>query len=161
MTAGRIAGLSVSAGGVPKHPIDQAEVGPPGLAGDDHRDRRAHGGPERALCLYSVEQIARLRAEGHDVAAGFLGENVTTEGIDLGALAPGTRLRLGADVEIEITRDTTPCSNLARYFVAGRFGRISHKTNPRDTRWYARVLRGGVVRVGDPVVPLVQPEEPL
>ena len=59
----RIAFLNVSKGGVPKMPIDEAWASVKGLAGDKQRDRRFHGGPTRALSLYSLELIEHLAAE--------------------------------------------------------------------------------------------------
>src|SRR5262249_36980107 len=104
-----------------------------------------------ALCLYSIELLALLRAEGHPAGPGGLGENVTTVGIDLGALAPGDRLRLGAEVEIEIASRVEPCRNIAAGFVDGKYSRISPKLAPSHARLYARVLRAGRLRAGDSV----------
>ncbi len=58
---GRVVQINVSDGGVPKRPIERGRVGPLGLAGDGHRDRRHHGGPDRALCLLSLEVIGGCR----------------------------------------------------------------------------------------------------
>ena len=87
--SGRIVQISVSRGGVPKSMIEQAHVTALGLEGDAHRDREHHGGPERAVCLYALEAIASLRAEGHDIVPGAIGENVTVEGLDWSAVVRG------------------------------------------------------------------------
>ena len=50
---------------------------PAGLEGDRHRNRKLHGGPDRALCLFSLERIEALQAEGHPIEPGTLGENLT------------------------------------------------------------------------------------
>jgi MOSC domain-containing protein YiiM len=157
VTTGRIVQLSISPGGVPKRAVPSAAIGPLGLAGDDHRNRRWHGGPDRAVCLYSTEQLARLAAEGHAVAPGALGENVTTEGVDLAALAVGDRLRLGDEVELEIASRVDPCKTIRGCFADGRAGRVSPKTHPAEARLYARVVRAGIARVGDAVVVLERP----
>ena len=148
---GRIVQISISAGGVPKLPVDRAALGPLGLAGDQHRDRRNHGGPTRALCLYGIELIRALQAEGHTVVPGAIGENLTTEGIDIGALRPGDRLQIGDDILIEITGYTTPCANIAPWFVDERIARVSAKVHPGWSRVYARVLQGGEVYTGQPI----------
>ncbi len=148
---GRILQINVSRGGVPKHPVERAVVTSEGIAGDYQRDQRNHGGPSRALCLFTIEEIQRLQAEGHPIAPGSAGENVTLEGLDLAALTPGTRLTLGDDVEIELTAYTTPCDNIAASFVGGDFTRISHKLHPGESRIYARVIRGGTLIPGLPV----------
>jgi MOSC domain-containing protein YiiM len=148
---GRIAGLQRSAGGVPKLPVEHAAVGPAGMEGDKQCDRRFHGGPHRALCLYSQERIDALSAEGHDVSAGALGENVTIAGLSWEVVRPGVRLRLGC-VEVEVTGFASPCSKLAGAFLDARFTRVGQKVNPGWSRVYVRVLGEGALTVGDPVV---------
>ncbi|MGI8607920.1 MAG: MOSC domain-containing protein [Candidatus Dormibacteria bacterium] len=148
--AARVFSINISAGGVPKTPVDVALVTPGGLAGDDHHDKKHHGGPDRALCLYSVERIRVLRAEGHPVAPGTMGENLTLEGLDSAALKPGDRLTIG-EIEIELTDYTTPCQTISASFIDGGFSRVLQARHPGDSRLYARVLRGGGIRRGDPV----------
>lgn len=147
--SGTIHSIARSAGGVPKHAIERGYVTALGLVGDAHSDGRHHGGPERALCLYTFEQIVRLQAEGHRVAPGALGENVTLHGIDLALLVPGTRLALGEHVLAEVTGYTTPCTTILHCFADGKITRISHKTHPGESRVYARVLREGEIAAGD------------
>lgn len=147
---GRIVQLSISPGGVPKLPVDSARVTVAGLEGDAHRDREHHGGPERAVCLYSMDAIRALVAEGHTVAPGTLGENVTVEGLDWTGVTPGTRLLLGATVLLEVTRYTSPCFNIKSAFVGGDFARVAQKRHPGWSRVYTCVLREGTIRTGDP-----------
>ena len=148
---GRIVQVSISAGGVPKRPIAEARVGRLGLDGDAHRDGEHHGGPDRAVCLFALEQIEALRREGHPVVPGALGENVTVEGIDWSLVEPGAQLRLGPEVVLEITKYTSPCLNIRTAFRGGDFARVSQKKNPGWSRVYARVLADGVIRPGDDV----------
>lgn len=157
---GTIVQVSISRGGVPKVAVPEGEVGPLGIAGDGHADRINHGGPERALCLFAMEVIEALQAEGHPIAAGSAGENITTRGIDWERVLPGTRLRLGQEVEIEVTRYTTPCKTNQRWFAGGDFMRMSQTLHPGCSRVYARVLSGGTVRPGD-AVGLVARERPV
>ena len=146
-----ISKINVSAGGVPKLPVASARVTELGLEGDAHRDLEHHGGPERALCLFPMEQIRALQAEGHTVRPGSMGENLTVEGIDWARVTPGARLELGDQVLIEVTRYTSPCFNIKTYFVDGDFSRVSQKKHPGWSRVYARVLRTGAIKQGDPV----------
>src|SRR4029450_8040522 len=118
---GRIAQLNVSPGGVPKRPVPEARVTALGLDGDAQRNLEHHGGPERALCLFALERIQSLQAEGHPITPGASGENVTVEGLDWSRVGPGSRLRLGAEVVVEVTRFTSPCMNIARSFMGGNF----------------------------------------
>ena len=122
-----------------------------GVAGDLQRDREHHGGPDRALCLFSMELIRALQAEGHPIAPGHIGENLTVEGLDWDAVAPRSRLLLGEDVLVEVTRYTSPCVNIRAAFTGGEYARVSQKRNPGASRVYARVLRTGAIRRGDPV----------
>jgi MOSC domain-containing protein YiiM len=148
---GRVTGLQRSAGGVPKLPIDRAIVRATGMDGDKQRDRRFHGGPDRALCLYSQERIDALAAEGHPVAPGVLGENVTIFGLPWHEMRPGVRLRIGT-VDVEVTAFASPCRNIAVGFLDGEFTRVGQKVNPGWSRVYVRVLSEGPIAVGDPVV---------
>jgi MOSC domain-containing protein YiiM len=151
MSEARIAQISVSAGGVPKRAVEAGTVTALGLDGDAHRDLEHHGGPERALCLFSLERIRALQAEGHSVVPGAMGENVTVEGLDWDRVEPGTRIALGDAVLIEVTRYTVPCFNIAPFFKGREFSRVSQKRHPGYSRVYARVLRTGAIRTGDPV----------
>lgn len=159
-TNGRIVQLSVSPGGVPKRAVPQAHVSRLGLEGDGHRDRQHHGGPDRAVCLFSLEAIEALRAEGHAIAPGTLGENVTVAGLDWAAVVPGARLRLGEAVVLEITTYTSPCANIAGAFAGRDFARVSQRRHPGWSRVYARVLREGRVSAGDPAVILLAADTP-
>ena len=149
--SGRIVQISLSGGGVPKTAVPRACVTALGLDGDAHRDREHHGGPERAVCLYAMEAIARLRAEGHEIVPGAIGENVTVEGLDWSAVVPGCHVLLGEAVLLQITRYTSPCANITRSFKQGYFGRVSQKRHPGWSRVYARVLTEGAINHGDPV----------
>jgi MOSC domain-containing protein YiiM len=157
-SVGRIVQLSVSNGGVPKHAVPTAQVATLGLAGDAHRDREHHGGPERAVCLYSMEAIRGLNAEGHRVEPGSLGENVTVEGVDWGAVEPGAHMLLGDRVLLQVTGYTTPCLNIKAAFKDGDFARVSQKRHAGFSRVYARVLVEGSIRTGDPARLVDAPE---
>ena len=143
--------INVSGGGVPKLPVPEAEVTVNGVSGDRQRDRRVHGGPERAVCLFSLEVIESLRTEGHPIAPGTVGENVTLSGLDWTLVQPGTRLRLGEGVLLEVTRYTAPCTNIRASFRDEDFSRISVKLHPTESRVYTRVLAPGRIRAGDMV----------
>lgn len=157
--SGRIFQVNVSNGGVPKHAVERATVVRRGITTDRQADLRAHGSLDQALCIYAIELIEQLRDEGHRVFAGALGENITTDGVDWKLMTPGTRLLLGADVVAEITDFASPCTKNARWFTHGDFMRIDQELHPGWGRVYARVLAGGDIRVGDPV--LVYPEDAI
>ena len=143
--------ISVSNGGVPKHAVERGIVWEEGLQGDRQADLRAHGGPSRALCLYSLEVIDKLRAEGHAVGPGTTGENVTVGALDWSLVVPGVELRLGREVLLEVTAYAAPCWKNAQWFRDGDADRMSQSRHPGESRVYARVRSGGEIRVGDPV----------
>ena len=145
---GSIHQISVSDGGVPKLPVDDAFVNVRGVLGDQQADRRHHGRPEQALCLFSLEVIEALQDEGHPIQPGSAGENLTVTGIDWSLIRPGVRLRIGDRVEAEITYEAAPCAKNARWFKDRDFMRMSQDEHPGWSRWYARVLAAGPIRVG-------------
>jgi MOSC domain-containing protein YiiM len=147
MTA-RIFQLAISAGGVPKHGIHEVRVGPLGLEGDVHTNTKHHGGPDRAVSLFSVELIQKLQAEGHPIFPGSTGENVTISGLAWAELRAGTRLSLGEQVVVELTRPADPCKTIRASFVDEKFKRLNIDG---EMRWYTRVLREGTLRIGQPV----------
>ncbi|MEP6920102.1 MAG: MOSC domain-containing protein [bacterium] len=147
----RIFQLNISPGGVPKHAIREGEVSELGLLGDEHNFPEIHGGPERALCLFSLERILELQAEGHPIFPGSVGENVTVSGLDWNAVVPGRQLSLGDEVRVEITSYTSPCDSIPESFKNGEYPRIFQKKHPGYSRVYARVLQGGKLVIGQAV----------
>lgn len=151
---GAVVQVSASNGGVPKTALTSATIGPRGIAGDRQTERRHHGRPLQALCLWSQEVIDALREEGHPVHAGAAGENLTVAGIDWATIRPGVRVAVG-DALLEISAFATPCAKNAQWFSDGTFRRIDHNVAPGWSRAYAWVLEGGAVAPG--AVVLVEP----
>jgi|SRR5215217_345395 len=143
--------ISVSDGGVPKRPVLEAKVTEQGVEGDRQRNLKVHGGPERAVCLFSLELIERLQDEGHSIDSGWAGENLTLAGVEWDLMRPGVVLSVGPDVRLAVTSYTAPCSFNEQWFQDGDFQRISQKRNPGWSRVYAKVLTAGIVRPGDQV----------
>lgn len=148
---GRLDSIQTSDGGVPKKSVQgSVEVTVNGLTGDRQRDLRFHGGRDRAVCLFSREVIDRLRSEGHPIAPGTTGENLTLSGLDWGLVRTGARLIVG-EIALQITKPAHPCQNIAGSFADGDVSRLSVKIHPGRGRMYARVLTPGLIRPGDPV----------
>ena len=109
----------------------------------------------RQVHLLQAELFDTLLEQGHAVFPGDLGENVTTRGIDLLALPTGTRLRLGAQAEVEITGLRNPCSQIDRFqpgLTAKVLDRDANGELVRKAGVMAVVRRGGTVRPGDAIV---------
>lgn len=147
---GTLVSINTSKGGVPKLPLPSCLVTVNGLKGDRQRDLEYHGGPDRAVCLFSEDLIAALRAEGHPISAGTIGENFTLKDVSWAEMVPGAAFDVG-EVRIELTDYAAPCNNIAASFRDRRTGRVSQKAHPGWSRLYARVLKEGTVRVGDSV----------
>jgi MOSC domain-containing protein YiiM len=148
---GKIFQLNTSPGGVPKLAVRDAVVTELGLVGDSHNFPDIHGGPDRALCLFSLDRILELQAEGHPIFPGAVGDNVTISGIEWNQVAPGRQLALGDQVIVEVASYTSPCNSIVDFFVDGKYQRISQKVHPGYSRVYVRVLQLGRLVIGQGV----------
>ncbi len=139
--APNVVAVCVSPGGVPKRPVDVAEVGVDGLVGDGHNHEK-HRRPHRAVCIQDLELLDQLRAEGYPVEPGTLGENVTVRGLHVQRMAPGDVLCFEDGPVLELTETRKPCYVLdaihptIQQAVVGRCG------------YFARVLTAGRVFPG-------------
>ena len=140
-------------GGVPKLPIDKAEIKFEGVEGDFNKFRTdmKNSTGTRAVTLFSLEQIEKLKSEGHTIDVGTTGENITIEGVDWPTLEVGTRMMIG-EAMIELSEPTAPCSKIGKSFVDGAFSRIDHELELGWSRWSASVIEEGGVQVGSQVV---------
>ncbi len=112
-----------------------------GLVGDAHADCCTH----RQVSLLAMESIDKMRDLGLTVGPGDFAENLTTEGIDLVSLPIGTRISIGKEITLEITQIGKEChAPCAIYQQAGVC------VMPTEGI-FARVIGGGVARVGDPI----------
>ena len=116
----------------------------------------------RQVHLLAAELLEELRAGGFEAAPGLLGENVTTEGVDLLALPAGARLRLGGDAVVEVTGLRNPCVQLDR-FQPGLMEAVLDRDEDgglvRRSGVMGIVVTGGDVRAGDPIA-VEPPAEP-
>ncbi len=154
---GRVEAIHTSPGGVPKNYAFVVNVLKDRIEGDDHDDNIHHGGPERAVCLFSSEIIGLLKEEGHPIFPGSTGENLTVSGLKWDEIVPGTRLWVGS-VLLEVSGYAAPCKTIRMSFLDGHFSRISHKLFPGWSRVYARVLIPGQIRTAANVIIEARPE---
>jgi hypothetical protein len=147
---GTVAQLNTSKGGLPKLPAPMVRVGWRGVEGDTQKTRVHHGRPWQALCLWSTEVIDALRRQGHPIAPGLAGENITLSGLHWPDVRPGVRLRIG-DVSCEVRAYALPCFQNTAWFEDGDFNAMHHERGP-VSRVYATVLEPGEIRVGDPAI---------
>ena len=151
--------INVSSGGVPKSKVESADIMKKGVEGDFNRFRDGRGGnTDRAVCIFSLELIQRLKDEGHPIEIGSTGENLTIRGVEWESLSEGTRLEIG-DVVLELSEPCAPCSKIGESFIGRRFDRVDHDQEYGWSRWLARVLREGRVSVGDSVNIVITPDQ--
>lgn len=157
-TTGEVVRVNVSNGGVPKLAVPSARIDGGGVVGDRQLTRYHHGRPWQALCLWSAEVVDALAAEGHPIAYGSAGENLTLRGIPWDRIQTGVQLRLGTALA-ECTLWALPCKKNAPYFLGGEFQRMHHERGPWS-RMYARVLEPGEVSPG--AVAILEPfDDPM
>lgn len=137
---GRIKAISVSKEkGTQKTNVPRAELKADfGIIGDAHS-----GNWHRQVSLLGLESIGKMLAKGAKVAPGNFAENITTEGIDLCSLKIGSKLRLGSDVELEITQFGKECHSRCEIFE-----QVGDCIMPREGI-FAKVVKAGSINVGD------------
>lgn len=143
---GEVTSVNISKGkGQRKTPLESGEVrviADYGCENDAHASSAWH----RQVSLLSEESIAKARSRGLDVKEGDFAENFTVKGFAPYFIPLGTRLRLGDEVEIEISQIGKVCHvRCAIYYLAGDC------IFPREGI-FAVVRKGGTVRVGDKIV---------
>ncbi len=130
--------------GTRKKPVEngQIHIDPhKGVTGDAHA-----GDWHRQVSLLAWESIEKARAMGLDVKEGDFAENITTEGMDLLALPLGTQVKIGDEVELELSQIGKVChKKCAIYYLAGDC------IFPREGIFF-EVVKGGTVKVGDKIV---------
>ena len=137
----RVVAVSVSrTKGVKKENVPSITLLPDfGVEGD------AHAGSERQVSFLAQESIDAMQGRGLELHPGDFAENITTRGLDVPALPVGARLRLGSQVELEITQIGKSCHHGCAIRQA-----VGDCVMPREGV-FARVLVGGVVRPGDEI----------
>ena len=140
---GKIIAISVSdVRGVRKHNIEEAEfVVEYGIRGDAHA-----GKWHRQVSLLAIESIERFNdSTGYGINPGDFAENVTIRGLDLLSIPVGEKIELGNDVILEITQHGKQCHHDCAIFQ--EVGKCAMPTEGI----FARVLKGGTVKVGETV----------
>jgi MOSC domain-containing protein YiiM len=162
VNVGRPQQLSVRRGrplmsAIGKAPVEgRVRVAGVNLDGDDQADRRVHGGPDKAVYAYAVEDTAFWEDElGRELAPGAFGENLTTEGLDVSGAVVGERWRIGT-VELEVCQPRLPCSKLAlRMGEPTMVKRFAQASRPGA---YLRIVGEGSLAAGDGIEVVSRPE---
>ena len=137
--------------GIFKLPVEGVvRIGVEGLIGDAQADRRVHGGPEKAVHHFPLENHRRLAAQFVEQAAGFvasgLGENIATEGMTEDNVCIGDVYEVGS-VRLQVSQPRSPCWKIdARH---GREGITRYIAEHGIAGWYYRVLQTGEAQAGN------------
>jgi MOSC domain-containing protein YiiM len=157
-----------------KDPVGELDlVAGVGIDGDvhagplvQHRSRVAADPTQpnlRQVHLIASELFEVLAAAGHDVSAGDLGENITTQGLDVHGLAVGSMLLIGDDALVAVTGLRNPCAQIEQ-FQPGLLRHVAFRTNDgvlvRRAGIMGVVIRGGSVSIGDAIAVSSPPGPP-
>ncbi len=129
------------------------------LEGDDQADREAHGGPDKAVYAYAIEDTRWWEEElGRSLEYGELGENLTTEGIGVTDALVGERWEIGSAV-FEVSEPRVPCWRLAVRMEDQLFPRRFTQVGRPGT--YLRIVREGDVGARDEMRVVERPNHDL
>lgn len=143
-----------------KSPVDgRIRVRGVNLEGDDQADRAVHGGPDKAVYAYAIEDYRWWEEQlGRSLEFGEFGENLTTEGVDVNGARVGERWKVGT-TELEVSEPRVPCWRFSvrmndKYFPR----RFTEALRPGT---YLRILTEGDVATGDEVGVMERPDHDL
>lgn len=119
------------------------------LEGDVQADLSVHGGQDKAVYAYALEDYAWWADKlARPLEAGSFGENLSTAGLDVSGALIGERWRIGT-VLLEVSQPRSPCFKLGIAMNDGRFP-IAFKRADRPGA-YLRIIEPGVLSSGDPI----------
>lgn len=126
------------------------------IDGDAQADRSVHGGPDKAVYAYAIEETRDWETElGRPLETGTFGENLTTEGIDVSGALAGERWRIGT-VLLEVAQPRLPCFKLGIRMGDPRFvGRFARASRPGA---YLRIITEGQFQAGDEMTVTSRPD---
>ena len=108
-------------------------------------DLKAGHNPNRQLNIMTYEVTQSLNAEGFKAEPGELGEQIIVRGLNVNALAEGDRIQLGDNAIVEMIKPRTGCEWFE--MIQGKSPSLAQNR----LGMMARVIEGGIVKVGDPV----------
>jgi len=129
------------------------------LDGDGQADRTVHGGTDKAVYAYAIEDYRWWEGEvGRSLGPGTFGENLTTEEVDLSRMAVGTRCRVGT-VVLEASDPRLPCWKLGVRMDDPAF--VKAFTQAARPGSYFRIVEEGELGAGDPIEVVFTPDHDL
>jgi MOSC domain-containing protein YiiM len=129
------------------------------LDGDDQADRKAHGGFDKAVYAYAIEDMRWWEREiGRSLQHGEFGENLTTEGIAVNDALVGERWKIGTAV-LEVSEPRVPCWRLGVRMNDQMF--VRRFTEALRSGTYLRIIGEGDLGVGDEIRVIHRPDHDL
>src|SRR6516164_1882927 len=129
------------------------------LSGDDQADRKAHGGPDKVVYAYAVEDAQWWEQEiGRSLAYAEFGENLTTEGMQVNDALLGERWQIGT-VVLEVSEPRIPCWRLGVRMNDKMFPR--RFTEVQRPGAYFRLVAEGEIGAGDEIRVVERPDHGL
>jgi MOSC domain-containing protein YiiM len=130
-----------------------------GVAGDEQADQRVHGGARMAVYVYPAEHYpvwATIRHQAlkveENLPYGFMGENLTIEGLLETQVYVGDRLHIGTAADGVILAVTDPRAPCFKFNARMGFKHAAKMMmQSAYTGWYCAVFRGGVIKAGDAI----------
>lgn len=118
-----------------------------GLVGDAHSGSSSH----RQVSLLAIESVRKMEEKGLKAVPGIFAENITTEGIELLSLKPGSKISVGDEAVLEITQIGKKCHSGCEIFK-----QIGDCIMPREGL-FSRVISGGMVKKNDRIKIITEP----
>ncbi len=136
--------------GIYKFPVEGAVlVEGVNVGGDDQADRRVHGGVDKAVYAYASEDYEWWSGQlGRTLPPGTFGDNLTTQGIDVGGAVVGQQWRIG-DVTLEVSEPRMPCYKLGIRMENPGFPQVFSAADRPGA--YLRIVEEGSLAAGDRV----------
>lgn len=154
----RYDGQEVFTGGA-KRPVPRAMLRFGGFDGDGQGDRKHHGGPDKAVCVYPFDHYAYWeKLLGRNLRPGSFSENLTVSGVLETEICIGDVFRVGEAV-VQVSQPRTPCGKLAAKNGEKMLARWIAQAG--FTGFYMRVLSEGVVGAGDRLEHVESPPDPV
>ncbi|MCT1541469.1 MULTISPECIES: MOSC domain-containing protein [Lysinibacillus] len=139
--------------GIEKQRVQEVYLSSQGFEGDEVADKKHHGGPDRAVCLYPAEHYIQWEQElGKTLPVAAFGENLTVTNMLESDVCIGDIYKIG-DAVIQITQGRIPCSTIDRYTEANTL--LKRLIETGYTGFLARVLEEGTI-CADSTIELVE-----
>lgn len=140
--------------GAHKNLVDAITVDVNGACGDEQGNLKVHGGPEKALLLYTRDDYEQWTRDGYEFGPGNFFENITIDELRTSDIHLADTLHIG-EVTVQVSQIRRPCTTLAHRWNMKELPRLVQSTG--RSGFYVRVRTPGTIRTNDPVT-LVQRE---